>query len=458
LSDTFRRSIVALAACLALIAVFAAPAVAAPTASFTVAPDPPVSGQPATYTSTSTADPLLAVAKVEWDFDNDGTFEVVNDAAPWTATHTYATAGAKTFVMRVTDNTPLIPQVTTTPQTVTVAQANRPPSALFTFNPASPLVQDPVLFASNSTDPDGDSLDHLWDFGDGSGPVTTRNASHAYALPGTKTVRLTVNDGRGGVDEETHTVVVRDPSAAKASFTFAPSPPLVGQTVTFTSTSTPSSGQSITSQNWDLDSDGQYDDGQGRTVTRAFDTAGVYRVALRVVQANGNPAVAEGTVRVGALVATPPGAGSPPAGPPTNPGSTPNPRAKPSLLSPFPVVRIAGQVYPGRTVVSVLSVRAPRGALVRVRCSGPGCPKVVRRKRSKGAKLRFKTFERSLRPRAKLEVFVVAKGRVGKYTRFKVQRKRRPLRIDLCVVPGKSRPRPCPLDRASGSNLHLTRK
>jgi hypothetical protein len=114
------------------------------------------------------------------------------------------------------------------------------------------------------------------------------------------------------------------------------------------------------------------------------------------------------------------------------------------LLSPFPVVRLVGQAYPRRTVVTLLSVRAPRGALARVRCKGKGCPKAVRRKRSKGKPLRFKTFERSIRAGAKLEVFVVRSGRVGKYTRFKLRSSKIPLRTDACVVPGKRKPRPCP--------------
>jgi hypothetical protein len=83
---------------------------------------------------------------------------------------------------------------------------------------------------------------------------------------------------------------------------------------------------------------------------------------------------------------------------------------------------------------------------VRVRCKGKGgaCPKVIRRKRAKGKSLRFKTFEGSIRAGAKLEVFVVRKNRIGKYTRFKLRSAKIPLRVDACLVPGKRKPRPCP--------------
>ncbi|MEA2418763.1 MAG: hypothetical protein QOE60_969 [Thermoleophilaceae bacterium] len=428
-SRSFALGFAALAAVLA----FAAPsALAAPTASFTYAPGNPVAGGAVTFTSTSTAPTLFAISTTEWDFDNNGTWDTTGASVQ----HTF-TQGTYTVNMRVT-STELTDNQATTFQSVTVA--TRAPTADFSFNPASPLLGDMVLFASNSSDPDGDTLAHSWNFGDGTALNTQRNPTHAYTTPGQKTIRLTVNDGKGGVDDLTRPITIRDPSAAKASFTFTPDSPVADQVVTFTSTSTPSAGQTIASQAWDLDSDGQYDDGTAKTATRRFDSAGVYRVALRVVQANGNPAVAEGTVRVGALVATTPNT---PLTPPATPGK-PTKRAL-SLLTPFPVVRLAGQAFPHRTLVTVLAVSAPRGALVRVRCKGKSCPKVVRRKRSKGRSVRFKTFERRIRAGAKLEVFVVAKSRVGKYTSFKMLAAKPPLRTDACVLPGRTKPRPCPL-------------
>ena len=196
---------------------------------------------------------------------------------------------------------------------------------------------------------------------------------HAYTTPGEKTVRLGVNDGNGGLDDVTHVVTVKDPSAAAASFDFTPISPRAGQVVTFTSTSTPSAGQTISSQKWDLDSDGAYDDATGATATQRFDNPGVYRVALQVTQANGNDTVAEGTVRVGTIEQTPPGA---PSGPPTA-----RTKAKPSLMNPFPFIRLRAAAYRSYTRVQILSVRGPRGSVVKVRCKGKGCPKATRRKR-----------------------------------------------------------------------------
>src|SRR5215208_5502823 len=97
-------------------------AAAAPNPAYTVDPAPPRCGDTATYTDASTVDALLAVAQVEWDFDNNGLYEVVDDMAPFETPHTYTTRGAKMFGMKVTDNA-LVAGSTEEDQTVTVVTA-----------------------------------------------------------------------------------------------------------------------------------------------------------------------------------------------------------------------------------------------------------------------------------------------------------------------------------------------
>ena len=63
----------------------------------------------------------------------------------------------------------------------------------------------------------------------------------------------------------------------KASLTFAPAEPVAGENVTFTSTSTGDPDVTL----WDLDNDGEYDDGAGRTARRDF-PAGTHFVRLKV--------------------------------------------------------------------------------------------------------------------------------------------------------------------------------
>lgn len=88
--------------------------------------------------------------------------------------------------------------------------ANEPPVADFTVDAQTVRLGQSVSFdARASTDPDGDSLEYGWDFGDGS--VATGNSiEHAYDRAGIFTVRLTVADSHGAVADETQAIEVRD--------------------------------------------------------------------------------------------------------------------------------------------------------------------------------------------------------------------------------------------------------
>jgi YD repeat-containing protein len=74
-----------------------------PTASFTVNPNPVVSGQSATFNGSGSSDPDGTIAKYEWDFDGNGTYEV-NAGATATTSHAFTTSGTVTVGLKVTDN------------------------------------------------------------------------------------------------------------------------------------------------------------------------------------------------------------------------------------------------------------------------------------------------------------------------------------------------------------------
>jgi type II secretory pathway pseudopilin PulG len=88
------------------------------------------------------------------------------------------------------------------------ATGNRPPVAVATSNNLNRKVGQSVSFdGSASSDPDGDYLSHVWDFGNGAtgtGPAV----SHAYSAPGSYNCTLTVYDGRGGMATATLTAVI----------------------------------------------------------------------------------------------------------------------------------------------------------------------------------------------------------------------------------------------------------
>ena len=93
--------------------------------------------------------------------------------------------------------------------------------------------------------------------------------------------------------------------APSASFTVAPASPVVGETVTFTDTSTDADG-TVASRVWDLDDDGQFNDASGVSATRSFAATGTYTVRVRVTDDGGLTSTASRTVTVGA----PPTAGA----------------------------------------------------------------------------------------------------------------------------------------------------
>ena len=79
-------------------------------------------------------------------------------------------------------------------------EANRDPVAAATGSPTTGSAPLDVIFdASESTDPDGDSLTFNWDFGDG-GTGSGATPQHRYQSAGTYNAVVTVSDGRGGSD------------------------------------------------------------------------------------------------------------------------------------------------------------------------------------------------------------------------------------------------------------------
>src|SRR5690349_4183851 len=164
--------------------------------------------------------------------------------------------------------------------TGTAAAATRP-VASYTFGPAKPLVGQPIAFASASIPGSSLIFWQSWDFdGDGHADAYGATATHTYTAPGIYTVNLLVLAWDGGFDSETKQIEVFRPPTA--SFSFAPAKPGAGRTTTLTSTSTAATGLALTSQKWDLNGDGQYDDGTGATATRTFPGPGTYTVGQRV--------------------------------------------------------------------------------------------------------------------------------------------------------------------------------
>jgi hypothetical protein len=139
---------------------------------------------------------------------------------------------------------------------------------------------------------------------------------------------------------------------------------------------------------------------------------------------------------------TGPGAGTFTSGGTTGPGTTPLPNTTLDFIDPFPVVRVSGRFRGKRTTLTRVTVRAPRGTRIRIRCRGRGCP--YRRRAIAVRFVRVRALQRSYRPGASIELRITQPGRIGKYTRIRTRRNRAPTRIDRCLRPGRSRPVRCP--------------
>lgn len=76
---------------------------------------------------------------------------------------------------------------------------------------ATPLNGDAPLsvsFTSTASDPDGDPLTYLWDFGDSETAVDVTELQHTYERAGVYNASLTISDGRGGIVKDEVTISV----------------------------------------------------------------------------------------------------------------------------------------------------------------------------------------------------------------------------------------------------------
>ncbi len=138
-----------------------------------------------------------SIASYEWDF-GDGT-----TASGPRPTHSYATSGTYPVTLQVRNDQGAVDQAAdelTINNELPVAQLSGPSGGevgqLLSFS------------AVGSSDLNGTVAGWLWDFGDGSSLGSTPNITHAYAIPGTYTVRLTVFDNEGDGVSQVRTITV----------------------------------------------------------------------------------------------------------------------------------------------------------------------------------------------------------------------------------------------------------
>jgi PKD repeat protein len=415
------RGLFTFAIAVAVLAATAGSAAAQSAVSFTVSPSAPMEDG---VTSFSFQGPsAFQNGDVQWDLNGNGSYETSGR----TATRTYTSPGQVTVRMRANRSNDGVPEAVVT-RTITVL-ADPGPTAAFGFAPAVPLPGERVALSSTSRASQGSLTAQDWDLDGDGGFDDAQGAavSTSFASAGTRRVRLRVRQTNGKTAVRELTVRVNAPPAA--AFSWSPTDPIAGHSIDFTSSSSDAEGQLTLS--WDLDGDGLYGDASGARISHPFSIPGTYEVGLQATDSDG----VVSTVRRQVVVAAPLLGADQPGG-----GRAPAPR----LMKPFPVVRIAGVVMRRGARVKILSVRTPRGAQVRVRCKGRGCPVGTVAQTSANRIVRFGKFERRLRAGLRLELFVRQQNRIGKYTRFVIRAGEPPKRVDRCLYPGKRRPARCP--------------
>jgi parallel beta-helix repeat protein len=99
---------------------------------------------------------------------------------------------------------------------------NQTPVAVISASPSSGIAPLSVSFnGSASSDPDGDTLEYDWNFGDGSN-YSGIQAVHVYSNVGEYTATLTVNDGRGGISTASTVITVQDEIPTERTFYVSP--------------------------------------------------------------------------------------------------------------------------------------------------------------------------------------------------------------------------------------------
>jgi PKD repeat protein len=251
------------------------------------------------------------IAKYEWDFGSDGTYDLDSGTDP-TVLHMFAAPGHYDVTVRVTDDK----GDTATDSlgiTVTMPPTNQLPTAAIVVDAANGLAPLAVSFdASTSADPDGTLTDYAWDW-EGNGGYDENGASatlsHAFTSPGVYEVRLRVTDNSGAQATAQVTITVNVlnnmlPVADLQALTQSGTAPLA---VAFDAGASADPDGTIARFDYDFDGDGIWDAYDSpSTASHTYSLPGTFTARLRVTDNSGAQALATREIQVNALNNQPP--------------------------------------------------------------------------------------------------------------------------------------------------------
>ena len=246
--------------------------------------------------SESTAGPGRSIVSYAWDFGDGST------GTGETTSHVYTVADSYLVSLTVTDDKG---QKATASATVDVSTSA--PTAIFTFSPSDPAVNEPINFnGTASTATSGRTIVlYKWDFGDGTDSSLSSRVTKAYSTAENFVARLTVTDSFGETGTTTNNVSVGGTGAsATASFTLSPEPVLVDTDLTMdASASTASPNATITNYrvNWGDGTIPLTDSPVPAPITHRYTASGSYTVTLTITDSLGNTATTTESVSVSNL-------------------------------------------------------------------------------------------------------------------------------------------------------------
>jgi len=238
----------------------------------------PRTGDRVAFDASASQDADGQIVRYEWDWDSDGTYELV--APDPTVETEFVVPGSRDVTLRVVDDRGATAMAT---QTLAVGE-KLSPIARFDLSPTFPSTLDSVAFADRSNDPDGTITQWNWAFGDGT-VATEQNPAHQFRTKGSFDVLLTVTDDDGLTATSTKTVVVGN-LPPEPSFTLSPLSPTVDRPAAFDASSSRDPDGEIVLYEWDFTGDGTAD-AEGIRTQWTFESSEPVTVVLRTTDDTG---------------------------------------------------------------------------------------------------------------------------------------------------------------------------
>ena len=186
--------------------------------------------------------------------------------------------------------------------TITNPPGNSPPViGSLTATPNATDSSTPVVYNWNVSDIDGDTLTCLLDVdGDGTDDFTINDCAnnssqaHTFAISGNYTSRLTVNDGKGGSEQQTVSVTINKPPVIY-DFSISPDPAFINSAASFSWDVSDANGDTLTCK-LDIENDGTDDftiNDCANNISQAhtYTVAGNYTAKLTVDDGIASPVV-----------------------------------------------------------------------------------------------------------------------------------------------------------------------